>query len=190
MHGAWTTKGTKIVYRNPWIRVEENEIVRSNGSCGVYGVLRTKGGVGAVVVDDSRNLILVAQYRYPTDSHSLEIPKGAFDSFDGTETALAAVQRELAEETGVTALDWRQMATVHTLMGYSDDTVHLFFACDIRIGESHPDENEHLTCVKLPIDHLQEAFTNGLAIAGKKFFLSDATSIAGILMASQRGYLD
>lgn len=189
MSDAWATRNSKVIYKNSWIQIHEDEIVRPNGSSGTYGVVKTRGGVGVVVTDKLHEIFLVAQYRYPTNTYSLEIPKGAFDAFDGSETPLDAARRELREETGITARRWEQMATVHTMMGYSDDTVHLFFASDVQVGESSPDAEEDLTCIRLPFSRITNAIKDGISIRGRLFHLSDATSIAGILMAKQHGYL-
>lgn len=186
MKELWTKLGSKTVYENPWIRVVQDDVIRPDGGSGIYGVVHTKSGIGVVVVDEFDRAYLVAQYRYATSTYSLEIPKGAFNRFDGDETPLEAAKRELSEETGVTASKWEELATVHTLMGYSDDKVYLFMATQLSYGKSTLDEDEFLSVVTVPIQSIQDILRTGMTIGDTTYHMTDATSIAALLLALQR----
>ncbi|MBA5775668.1 NUDIX hydrolase [Stappia sp. F7233] len=179
----WRTTDSRVAYQNKWIRVVEETFERPDGTTGLYGVVKTKGGVGVVASDSAGRIVLVAQYRYPASVNSLEIPKGAFDQFNGTESAVEAAQRELKEETGIAAGNWLELATVHTLLGYSDDTVHLFAANDIVEGERNLDDEERIEVVRLTFEEAVRAINDEIVIQGIEYRITDATTISALFMA-------
>ncbi len=185
MSGSWSTKSSKTVYKNNWISVREDEIARPNGSQGIYGVVETNGGVGVVAVGSDGHFSFVAQYRYATNTYSLEIPKGGRDGELGFEAPLEAAKRELREETGLQAGKWTPLATVHTLMGYSNDEVHLFRADDLQKGQKSLDEDEDLIDLRLSPEQALKAMGTGIDLDGIVYKLTDATSICAILLALQ-----
>lgn len=184
---SWKTIELTTTYQNNWIRVVEDKFQRPDGTTGLYGVVKTKGGVGVVVSDAVNRIVFVAQYRYPAGVHSLEIPKGAFDQFDGAETALDAARRELREETGIVAAEWLELATVHTLLGYSDDMVHLFAARNVSEGTSSLDDDERIEVVRLTFEEALRAIGAEVVVRGVGYRITDATSIAALFMARDAG---
>lgn len=184
---SWKTIESTTTYQNNWIRVVEDKFQRPDGTTGLYGVVKTKGGVGIVVSNSTHRVVFVAQYRYPAGVYSLEIPKGAFDQFDGSETAIEAARRELREETGMVAAEWLELATVHTLLGYSDDTVHLFAAKDVVEGVSNLDDDERIEVVRLTFDEALLAINTEVVVRGVGYRITDATTIAALFMARNAG---
>ena len=83
--------------------------------------------------------------------YSIEIPKGAFESFGSSEDPLDAAKRELREETGVVAERWVKLGTVYTLMESSDDVVHFYLATDLSLGESAPEGTEDISVFIVPL---------------------------------------
>ena len=49
-----TTLSTLEVYRNHWMRVREDEILRSNGEKGIYGVVEKHDGALILPIDGDR----------------------------------------------------------------------------------------------------------------------------------------
>lgn len=171
------------MYQNPWFEVIEDDVIRPDGEPGMYATIRTKSGVGTVVVDDEQQVVLVAQFRYAPQVFSLEIIKGAFDGFGSEETAREAASRELLEETGITARHWQPLTDVHTLMGYSSDHVQLFLATELTLGDSSPDGDEDLVIIRHPLNDIDTIIHQGIDIEGTLVRMTDATSIAGLLLA-------
>ena len=94
------------VYENPWISVREDSVIRPDGEPGIYGVVHYKNtAVGVLPVEDD-HVYLVGQYRYPLERYSWEIPEGGCPE---DEEPLRAAQRELREETGLEARNWRRL---------------------------------------------------------------------------------
>ena len=75
----WTTVASREVYRNAWMWVREDDVIRPDGSRGIYGVVDKHDAVGVVALTDAGEVVLVGQYRYPTDVYSWEIVEGGVD---------------------------------------------------------------------------------------------------------------
>ena len=119
----WQTRGTRAVYENRWIRVDEYDVVGPHGE-GIYGVVEMQHpAVFVVAIDDDDRVCLLSLERFTTGA-SWEIPAGGSD---GQEPLLAA-QRELTEETGVTAREWTALGTMDALNGIARAPEHVFLA--------------------------------------------------------------
>lgn len=189
MNDSWVRTDSTSVYKDPWIRLDIDYLQMANGQQIQRHIVRTKNGAGTVAITENREICLVIQYRYPIGAYSLEIPKGAFDVFDSTETPIEVAQRELREETGITAEAWGQLGLVHTVTGISNDCVHLFWATKLTFGLNAPDEMEDLCMVRLSVDETLKAISEGIVIEGIRYTMTDATSISAIFMATRMSSL-
>ncbi len=125
----WTRLSRRVGYQNPWITVFHDEVVRPDGSPGIYGVVHFDNtAVGVVAIDDLDRVALVAQHRYTLDHRSWEIPEGGAPP---GESPLEGAQRELREEAGVVAADWREIARIHVSNSVTDEVAFLFLATDL-----------------------------------------------------------
>jgi hypothetical protein len=101
MQNKWTTLSTEEVYDNPWIKLEEHQVINPGGGRGIYGKVHFKNtAIGVIALDKDDNIWLVGQHRYPLNEWSWEIPEGGGPK--GTEL-LESAKRELKEETGLVA---------------------------------------------------------------------------------------
>jgi 8-oxo-dGTP pyrophosphatase MutT (NUDIX family) len=108
-----------VAYENAWVTVWHDEVTRPDGQPGIYGLVHFANlAVGVVVLDDEDRILLVGQHRYTIDAMSWEIPEGGVP--DG-ESAMAGAIRELREETGVRATDWREIGRLHLSNSVSDE---------------------------------------------------------------------
>src|ERR1700757_643102 len=99
----WKSLSAKVHYENRWIRVVEHQVVNPSGGHGIYGVVHFKHIAVGIVPWEDGYIWLVGQYRFPLDRYSWEIPEGGGLL---SEDPLATAQRELKEETGMTAEHW------------------------------------------------------------------------------------
>ena len=146
--GPWQVVSTREVYQNPWIRVREDQVIRPDGHPGIYGVIEFTPAVGVVAIRPDERVYLVGQYRYPTDCYSWEIITGYSDA---GEDALAAAQRELREEAGLTAHRWTPLGECHISNSVTDQRGYLFLAQDLVAGEAAPDATEQLAVRTAPL---------------------------------------
>lgn len=167
----WKTLSDKLIYENPWISLTEHQVINPGGGEGIYGKVHFKNlAIGIIVLDDDYNTWLVGQYRYPLDQYSWEIPEGGGSL--QTDPLLSA-QRELIEETGITATSWTEIQRMHLSNSVSDELSIIYLARDLTFGVSSPEETEQLTIRKISFNDAYSMVINGE--------ITDSISVAAIL---------
>src|SRR5208337_1088415 len=101
-----TTVSSREVYRNHWMRVREDEILRSNGAPGIYGLVE-KDDAAIIVPIDNGHIWLVEQFRYSIGESALELPQGGWEMEIDNPEELA--RGELREETGLDAAEMTRL---------------------------------------------------------------------------------
>lgn len=148
MQNPWKTLTQKTAYENPWIRVEHREVINPAGNPGIYGLVHFKNiAVGILPLDEDNHTWLVGQYRYTLGQYSWEIPEGGCP--EGTD-ALATAKRELREETGIEAEEWRSLLDLHTSNSVTDEYGIAYLARGLSFGEAEPEDTEELKVKKVP----------------------------------------
>lgn len=169
---------SKQIYDNPWIRVVEDQIVKPNGEQGIYGkVLFKNFALGIIPLTDDLETWLVGQYRYMLDMYSWEIPMGGGSSeVDPLESA----KRELKEETGLVAGQWRELLRVHMSNSVTDEVGIVYLAQDLEQKEPDYDDTEVLELMKIPFHEAMDMV--------HRHEITDSLSVVGLLYLS--GKLD
>jgi 8-oxo-dGTP pyrophosphatase MutT (NUDIX family) len=144
----WRTLGSRDIYDNPWISVREDSVVRPDGEPGIYGVVHYKNTAVGVLAVEEDHVYLVGQYRYPLQRYSWEIPEGGCP---GDEEPLRAAQRELREETGLTAGNWRMLGEAYLSNSVADEYAVWFLATDLAPGEQSPEGTEVIGVRRVPV---------------------------------------
>lgn len=173
MKNPWTTLTTKPQYENPWIQVIEHDVLKPNGSPGIYGVVRFKNlAIGVIPIHADGTTVLVGQYRYPLEAYSWEIPEGGGSrAVDPLESA----KRELIEEAGLSAAKWLRFLELHLSNSVSDEQAINYLAWDLTEGVAQPDDTEQLAMRRVPF-----AEAVRMAMAGE---ITDAMAVAGLVKA-------
>jgi 8-oxo-dGTP pyrophosphatase MutT (NUDIX family) len=141
--GPWTRLASREIYSNPWIDVREDQVLRPDGSNGIYGVIHFHNiAVGIIPIDAQGRVILVGQHRYPLDYYSWEIPEGG--CLIAQETPETAAQRELQEETGFVAARWDYLGQMVVSNSTTDEVAHFFLARELTAGRPQPDATEEI----------------------------------------------
>jgi 8-oxo-dGTP pyrophosphatase MutT (NUDIX family) len=135
-----STVSSREVYRNRWMRVREDEILRSNGQKGIYGVVEKEDGAIILPIEDGR-VWLVEQYRYTVQERTLELPQGTWEKAIDDPEALA--RGELQEELGLQAAKMIQLGTMWIAYGFARQREHVFLATGLTPAEKKPDAEEH-----------------------------------------------
>ena len=140
--GPWRRHSRRLAYENEWITVWHDAVTRPDGGSGIYGVVHYANlAAGVVVLDDADRVLLVGQHRYTFDALSWEIPEGGVAP---GEAPLEGIRRELREETGVEATEWRELARAHLSNSVSDEVAVIFAATGVTIGEADPEPTEQI----------------------------------------------
>jgi len=163
-------EGGKLVHKGPIASVRMDKFRYPDGSTDVRQVVVHPGAV-AIVAHDGKVLHMVRQPREPVgEAALLELPAGKLDK-EG-ETPLECAQRELSEEIGKAAGDWRELKRFYTSPGFATEEVHLFLATELYDEKSEPDEGERIEIVEIPLNDLDDAIER----------CHDAKSLVGLLM--------
>jgi 8-oxo-dGTP pyrophosphatase MutT (NUDIX family) len=169
----WRRLASRPIYQNPWIKVREDQVTRPDGNPGIYGVVEFQSwAIGVVPLADNGDTFLVGQYRYTLDQYSWEIPEGGGSK---DETPLASAQREIREETGITAATWTYLGEAHLSNSATDEVGCVFLAEGLTLGAADPDGTEDLALRRLPFEDAVR-----MALTGE---ISDALAVVGLLRA-------
>lgn len=179
IENPWQTLESQTIYSDPWIRVRVDDVLRPDKSPGKYSVVELKGGIGVVALNDKDQILLVGQFRYAVDKYSWEIPKGAFPDFNYKRDPIDTAKQELEEEAGIVGMEWSYLGHVHTLLGSTNDEVHLFKVRQLSNVNSHPEATEVLQLQWVNETQFWEMVDSGE--------ITDATSIAGLALCRRKG---
>lgn len=172
MDNPWQTIQEKRMYDNPWICVDEHDVINPSGNPGIYGVVHFKNiAIGIIPVDEEGYTWLVGQYRYPLQAYSWEIIEGGGPiGIDPLESA----KRELLEETGMTAEHWELIIPkMHLSNSVTDEYAMIYVAKGLTQGTAQPTDTEDLTLQRVPLVDAIEKVRSG--------DITDSMSVAGLL---------
>lgn len=167
----WTILTEKPVYDNPWISVTEYDVIKPSGGKGIYGKVHFKNrALGIIPMDNDGNIYIVGQFRFTLNQYSWEIPEGG-GPMDAT--PLESAQRELKEETGLTATNWQEILKFHLSNSVSDEFGYIYLATGLTAGNAEPEDTEDLQVRKVSLEDAYQMIIRGE--------ITDSMSVAGIL---------
>lgn len=154
-----TTLSSREVYRNNWMRVREDDILRSNGQKGIYGVVDKDPAAIILPIQDGK-VWLVEQYRYTIQERALELPQGGWEMEIEHPEELA--RGELREETGLDASAMTLLGTLWVAYGFTRQKQHVFLATGLTQAEKDPDPEEHdLVVHAVAIEEFEQMMLDG-----------------------------
>jgi len=168
-----TVKST-LEFSGPVFKVRSHIVTTQNGSTARRDIVEHSGGVGICAITPQKKLVMIRQYRKAAEAVVWEIPAGKAEE---GELPLRTAQRELREETGYDAAQFRSMIKFYGTIGYNDEIIELFRAETTTKGETQFDEHEAIECYELDIPVLVKMIEQGEII--------DAKTIIGILLLAQ-----
>ncbi|MDO5015756.1 MAG: NUDIX hydrolase [Eubacteriales bacterium] len=145
-----------------------------NNDLSTREVVRHSGGAAIVALTDEQEVIMVTQFRLAIANVLLELPAGKLEK---DEDPLLCAQRELSEETGYQAKNWKKLGAVYPTPGYSDELIHIFLARNLHAGKQHPDDDEFLRVQKLRLTDIDSYLKSGDIL--------DAKTVLGLTLAQR-----
>lgn len=164
------TIDSREIFKGRIIHVRLDTVRLPNGKEGIREVVEHPGGVAILAIDSEDRVLLVRQYRYPFERVMTEVPAGKREP---GEPPFITAQRELQEEVGATADTWTELGTLIPSPGCYGETLYLYMAQDLHFGATHPDEDEFLEPLRVPLDEAVRQCMDGT--------LTDAKTVAAIL---------
>ena len=169
---------SKKVFDGVLLHVRKDEVELPNGHKATREWITHPGAASVIPLLPDGQVILVRQFRYPIGQVTLEVPAGKLDK--PGEDPLECAKRELSEETGYTAEKIWKLTTIATTVGFTNEIIHLYAATDLTPGKQHPDEDEFINTLKMPLTAALKMVESGKII--------DSKSIISILLLSQQIY--
>ncbi|HEY7122128.1 MAG TPA: NUDIX hydrolase [Solirubrobacterales bacterium] len=162
-------EGSKLVYRGEIFSVRKEAFQYADGSRSSREVVVHPGAV-CIIPHDGNVIYMVEQPREAIEDPALlELPAGKLD-VEG-ETPLQCAQRELGEEIGKSAGDWRELKTFYTSPGFTNERVWLFLATELYDTPERRHTDERIEIVEFPLARIDEAIER----------CEDAESLIGLL---------
>ncbi len=158
------------VFSGRLLKVHRDRVRLPDGSETVREYIRHPGAVAIVALFDDGRVLLERQHRYALRRDFVEIPAGKLDP---GEAHLDTAKRELLEETGYVAAEWRRLCLLHPCIGYSDEGIELWLARKLELRERKLDHGEFLETLVLPFDEAVQMVRDGR--------ITDAKTVAGLL---------
>ncbi len=164
---------SREIYSGRLIRLNRETVTMPNGAAVELDIVHHPGGAVVVALDDEDNVCLLRQFRHAAGGVIWELPAGCIDP--GDTEPLATARRELEEEAGLVARDWRELGSIFTTPGFCDEVLYLFLARDLRETSTDHGDDELIEVRWLRFsDALRMVMDNEIR---------DAKSVSGLLKA-------
>jgi ADP-ribose pyrophosphatase len=175
--GDFTEKklSSRTAYRGRLLQVNEDQVELPDGGRAGREYVVHPGAALILPVFDDCSVLLERQFRYPAGTHFYELPAGKFEP---GEPALETAKRELLEETGYTAAEWRPLGKLFPCIGYSNEEIEFFIARKLELRQAQQlDKGEFLETLRLPLAEALDWVRRGR--------INDVKTMLGLLMAEK-----
>ena len=160
---------SKVVYQGPLFRVQHDKLIEPGGKHSERDVIRHNGSVVILAIDTSKSkknpwIVIERQYRHAANQYLWELPAGKLEP---GEDALAGAKRELAEETGYAAKNWRPLVEYYASPGFLGESMKVFVAEGLVAGDAHPEDDEQIEFRLVKLSDAIKMIEKGAILDGK-----------------------
>jgi len=166
----------ELVFDGTLLKVRRDEVRLPDGSLGTREYIRHPGAVAIVPLFDDGRVLLERQFRYPHGREFIEVPAGKLEA---DEPHLDTAKRELLEETGYMAEEWRRIGVIHTAIAYTNEAIDLFVCRKLKHVGSKLDQGEFLETLIVGFDEAIAMIRDGR--------ITDAKTVAALLLVKDQG---
>ncbi len=188
-HGQpWKRGADRTVFESAWIQVTDQVAIAPTGRPAKYGMVGFKNlAIAILPIHEDGSITLVGQYRFPLGDYSWELPEGGSPV---DEHPLDGARRELAEETGLAAAEWREVMRTQLSNSVTDERMIGYLATGLSEaqGGHAPDETEAIALARVPFREALEAAMTGriqdmltVAMLLKGYHMAREGALAGAL---------
>ena len=149
---------TRLVYDGRLLKVREDDVRLPDGRTARREYVEHPGAVMIVALPDEKTVLIERQFRYAPQRHFFELPAGRMEA---GEDPLQTAQRELREECGYVAADWRHLASLYGCIGYSNERIELYLARGLSHVGPALDDGEFLEVTAVRLDEALEWVRTG-----------------------------
>lgn len=171
------TISSQVAYKGPVFSVTTDFVEEPGGIRARRDVIRHSGSIVILAVESSHSephILLERQYRHAAGAMMWELPAGRIDE---GEAPLAAARRELLEETGYTAGQWKKILHFYVSPGFLDETMTIYLAQGLEAGEAQPEADEKIAVRFFPLSIARKMVLDGR--------IRDAKTMCGIFWLAQ-----
>ncbi len=146
--GLWQLEETIQRYKNAWLEVWEDRVIRPDDQVGSFATVKMKPGVSVLAMDEEGQIYLTGEFRYAVERESIEAVSGGIQA---DELPLSAARRELREELGIEAAEWTDLGSVDPFTAIIHSPARLFLARKLSFCEPECDDMEIIRVVKVKL---------------------------------------
>jgi 8-oxo-dGTP pyrophosphatase MutT (NUDIX family) len=158
----WTVLDSRTLIEDRWIKLRADRLRTTQGTeLSPWYVLHYPDWASVVALTDDDRMVLVRQWRHAVQAWCLELPGGVMDPGDAD--AVATARRELLEETGHGARDWRHLQTGYPNPAIQTNRIHAVLATGAHIAAPVAHEpGEQIEVVLMPVAEVVAGIRQGL----------------------------
>lgn len=147
-----------VVYEGSFLKVLRDEVELPNGKKGTREYIPHPGAALIIPITGDGKLVMIRQYRYALQAEFIEFPAGKMEN---GEDPLLTAKRELQEEVGLVAEDYRHLSTIHPVIGYSNEHIEIYLAKNLSKTEQQLDDEEFLDIFEVSLDEAMKLMKDG-----------------------------
>ena len=157
-HGPWKIKQRHQIYKDPYIDVTKDDVIRPDGKDGTHVKVFMKPGVSVLPLDAEDNVYLTREFHYAIGRDAIEVVSGGIEP---GHTPLETAHKELREELGIEAQHLQDLGSVDPFTTIIESPTQLYLATGLSFVDSELEGTEIIECVKLPFEKAVQLVMGG-----------------------------